>query len=69
MAALETKLEKLHLDYFRLTSGSEREELKKIATKIVYSAEVRGLIPHDRSEKLATSIYNWDPMPRIDSLA
>lgn len=69
MAALETKLEQLHLDYFRLTSGTERQELKDIATKIVYSAEVRGIIPHDHSEKLATSIYNWDTMKRIDLIA
>lgn len=65
MSALETKLENLHLAYFRQTSSSDRREMKAIATKIIYEAELRGVIPHDRSERLSNSVYNWDMIPQI----
>lgn len=65
MPALETMLENLHLAYFRQTSSDDRAELKRIAKKIIYTAELRGIIPHVQSERLSDNVYNWDTFNHI----
>lgn len=65
LASLETKLESMHIAYFRQTSSSDRAELKRIATAVIYEAELRGMIPHTRSERLADSVRTWDTFQRI----